>query len=121
MAAKLTLTPEERAAHERALARKRKAEERERRRDAGRPEPAILDRAIADALRSYLSRGDRSLARPLEPVALLKTVRDHLLLRNLRLEKAGREPVVYDPAEVVQALKERLLTPAWSSRNSIHS
>ncbi len=111
MAKRLALTPEERAAHERELARKRKQGERERRRDAGRPEPVILDRAIGDALRSYLSRDDRSLTRPLDPAALLRTVRDHLLLRNVKLERAGREPVVYDPVEVVDALKERLLTP----------
>ncbi|GAB6842679.1 hypothetical protein HNR00_003250 [Methylorubrum rhodinum] len=121
MAKRLTLPPEERAAHERALARSRKAEERCRRRDAGRPEPAILDKAIADALRSFLSRDDHSLTRPLNPAALLRTVQEHLLLRSVRAEKAGREPVVYDPRQVVGALKERLLTPAWSSRNSIHS
>jgi hypothetical protein len=112
MAKRLTLTPEERAAHERALARKRKTEERDRRRAARRPEPVILDRAIGDALRSYLSRDDRSLTRPLDPAALLRTVRDHLLLRNVKLEKAGREPIIYDPAQVVEALKERLLTPS---------
>lgn len=116
MAKRLALTPEQRAEHERELARKRKAEERGRRRDAGRPEPAILDRAIADALRSYLSRDDRPLTRPIDPVALLKTVRDHLLLRNLRLEKEGREPIVYDPQQVVDAMKERLLTPVESGR-----
>lgn len=116
MAKRLTMTAEERAEHERELARKRKQGERERRRDAGRPEPVILDRAIADALRSFLSRDDLPLTRPLDPVALLKTVRDHLLLRNLRLEKEGREPIVYDPQQVVQALKERLLTRAEPGR-----
>ncbi|KTS25894.1 hypothetical protein NS228_23825 [Methylobacterium indicum] len=116
MAAKLNMTAEERGAHERALARSRKQEERGRRRDARRPEPVVLDRAIADALRSYLSRDDRSLTRPLDPAALLRTVRDHLLLRNVKLERAGREPIVYDPQQVVDALKERLLTPVGSGR-----
>jgi hypothetical protein len=116
MAAKLNMTAEERAAHERALARKRKQQERGRRRDAGRPEPVILDRAIADALRSHLSRDEHTLTRPLNPAVLLRTVQEHLLLRSVRAGEAGRESVVYDPKQVVEALKERLLTPVESGR-----
>jgi len=111
-----TLSEAERVARIRTQSRERKRAERDRRRDARRPDPAVLDRAIADALRSYLTRIDRPLTRPIDPVALLKTVRDHLLLRNLRLEKEGREPIIYDPQQVVDALKERLLTPVESGR-----
>lgn len=107
-----TLSQAERVAHQRDLGRRRKRAERERIRDAGRPDAATLDRALADAVRSILSRGGDALTRPVTPLALLRLTQEHLLLKSTRAHEAGREPVVYRSEAVLAAIQDRLLTPA---------
>ncbi|GAN46084.1 hypothetical protein ABID82_001617 [Methylobacterium sp. PvP062] len=106
-----TLSEAQRVAHERDLGRRRKAGERERLRDMGRPDAATLDRALGDAVRSILSRGGDALTRPVTPAALLRLTQEHLLLRSVRAEEAGREPVRYRSEAVLAAIQDRLLTP----------
>lgn len=105
------VTPAERAARARGLARDRKRSERERLRDVGRPDTATLDRAIGDALRSILARGGDALTRPVTPAALLRLMQEHLLLRSARALEEGREPLVYRSEGVLAAIQDRLLTP----------
>ncbi|MGU3665632.1 hypothetical protein ACLBX9_15745 [Methylobacterium sp. A49B] len=106
-----TLSHAERVTHERGLGRRRKKDERERLRDQGRPDAATLDRALGDAVRSILSRGGDALTRPVTPAALLRLTQEHLLLRSVRSEGAGREPVRYRSEAVLSAIQDRLLTP----------
>lgn len=108
----LPRSAEARIVHERELARRRKAAERNRLRDLGRPDAAALDRAIADALRTFLSVDDRSLTRPLDPRALLTETMEQLRQRSARAQESGRDEVVYDARQVVDALKNRLLVAA---------
>jgi hypothetical protein len=83
---------------------------RQRRAEEGRPDPALLDRAIADAVRSCLAAAPagRRLATAINPEAILKASACALLRRSLKAQQAGKQAIVYRPEAVARALAERL-------------
>lgn len=81
---------------------------RERRREAGEPDPALLDRAIVDALRSILLRCEDSVSRPVDPKLILHLTREHLVLRATRAKDADAEAPPYNGTAVAEALRRRL-------------
>lgn len=90
------------AARQRAL--------RQRRKEAGRPSPEALDRAIVDALREMLMRHEDSLRRPIDPALLLGLTKTRLLLSAHR-EQAfeGKVPAERSKA-IIDTMRDRLLT-----------
>lgn len=84
---------------------------RARWREAGRPDPATLDRAIVDAVRDLLLQAPegKRLATFLDPEAILRETARHLVERSERSAARGRDVVVYRNAEVSDALQSRLL------------
>lgn len=96
---------------QRHLARERKARQRELASICGRPHRDVVERAIVDALRAFLSRDETSLSRPLDPRAILLHARDALLARSEADADAGRTTAAYNPSEVMDALRCRLLVP----------
>jgi hypothetical protein len=95
----------------RAGARDRKARQRVRDAEAGRPELGALDRALGDALRTILGASKESLLTPITPAQLLKETRQQLLSRQRRRVQAGKVGVIYDGAKVSEALRTRLRIP----------
>ncbi|WP_375453437.1 hypothetical protein [uncultured Methylobacterium sp.] len=81
---------------------------RERRREAGEPDPGLLDRAIVDALRSILLRCEDSVSRPIDPKLVLHLTREHLVLRATRAKDADPDAPPYNGAAVAEALRRRL-------------
>ncbi|KAB1071161.1 hypothetical protein [Methylobacterium planeticum] len=106
-----TLSEAERIAHARDLGRDRKRAERERARDAGRPDPATVDRAIVEAVRSFFSADPQSV-RPIAPDALLRVAALQLLRRAHAAHDAGAEPIHYTREAVSEALYARLSASA---------
>lgn len=92
-------------------ARARKARQRVRDAEAGRPELGALDRALGDALRTILASSKESLLTPITPAQLLKETRSQLLARQRRRVQAGKVGVIYDGAKVSEALRTRLRIP----------
>lgn len=86
---------------------------RHRWKEAGRPEPGTLDRAIVDGLRdAMLATVVDGVARgPIYPQDLLLRVAAQLVERTEAAQAAGRETVVYDRQAVADALWARLLVP----------
>lgn len=84
---------------------------RARWREAGRPDPATLDRAVADAVRDLLLRAPagKRLATFIDPEELLRETARHLVERSERSAARGRDVVVYKREEVSDALQARLL------------
>ncbi|TXM73766.1 hypothetical protein FV226_08095 [Methylobacterium sp. WL12] len=93
-------------------ARTRKARQRAREAEAGRPDAGAIDRALGDALRVMLNSTSESLSRPITLRALLEETRRQLRARQRRRVKAGKAGITYDPALVVEAMKARLKIPA---------
>ncbi|MCJ2124572.1 hypothetical protein [Methylobacterium sp. J-077] len=87
---------------------------RERRREAGEPDPGLLDRAIVDALRSVLLRCENSVSRPIDPRLVLALTREHLLQRCARAREADPEAPVYDGAAVANAVIRRGIRTPFS-------
>lgn len=84
---------------------------RERWREEGRPDPATLDRAIVDALRSMLlaaPEGQR-LSTPIDPSALLLETARYLVERTERSKARGRDVTIFKKEPVAQVLQSRLL------------
>lgn len=84
---------------------------RERWRLSGRPDPAVLDRAIVDAVRDLLVaelEGMR-LATLIDPERLIRRTAGHLVERSRADREAGRDAPLYDKREVASALEARLL------------
>lgn len=96
---------------QRHQARERKARQRELAAVCGRPTRDVVERAVVDALRAFLSR-EGSLSRPLDPRAILLHARDALLARSEADRDAGHDAPAFRPEEVVDALRVRLLVPA---------
>lgn len=89
----------------------RMRELRQRRRDEGRPDPATLDRAIADAVRDALLAtvvGGKT-ARTIPVREILVRIGGQLVARSRRDAEAGRDVVVYDKRAVAEAVHKRLL------------
>jgi len=102
--------PQSAAAREREANRVAQAATRARRAEAGAPDPAVLDRAIADGLAACLAgepRGYR-LASPLDPQAILLAAAAALRARTERAIAAGKDAVVYRREAVAAALATRL-------------
>ncbi|WP_156647722.1 hypothetical protein [Methylobacterium sp. Leaf87] len=97
-------------AKDRLANRKAQAATRERRAEAGRPDPATLDRAIADAVRDCLAAAPsgRRLATPLDPERIIRAAAVELLRRSHRAMEAGKLAVIYKPEAVAAALANRL-------------
>lgn len=95
----------------------RMASMRERWRAEGRPDPATLDRAIADALRDAIASTVREGVThgPIDPQAILVGVARQLVGRTEAARDAGREGVVYRRDAVADALWKRLLQPRKAS------
>ncbi|MCK2057217.1 hypothetical protein [Methylobacterium sp. 37f] len=83
---------------------------RERRAEAGRPDPATLDRALADALRDCMAAAPtgRRLATALDPERIIRAAAVALLRRSHKALKAGKAPIVYRAEAVAAALANRL-------------
>lgn len=90
----------------------RMASMRERWREAGRPDPATLDRAIVDAVRDLLLAAPegKRLVSHLDPEAILLQTARHLVERSERSAARGREVTVYRREAVSEALQNRLLS-----------
>lgn len=84
---------------------------RARWREAGRPDPATLDRAIVDAIRAILMREpeDKRMATFIDPDALILETGRHLIERSEKAKAKGRDVTVYRRTEVAKALQARLL------------
>ncbi|WP_156394085.1 hypothetical protein [Methylobacterium sp. Leaf94] len=102
--------PTSAAAREREANRVAQAETRARRAQAGRPDPAVLDRAIADALAQVIARAPQGyrLATPLDAEAILWAAAEALRDRTERAIAAGKPTVVYRREAVAAALAARL-------------
>ncbi|AMB45074.1 hypothetical protein [Methylobacterium sp. AMS5] len=89
----------------------RMRELRQRWRDEGRPDPATLDRAIADAVRAALLasvvNGKTASSIPVREILL--RISGQLVARSRRDSEAGRDVVVYDKRAVADAVHKRLL------------
>lgn len=87
--------------------------QRERWRDEGRPDPATLDRAIADALREAIAATVRDgvTSGPVDPQAVIVGAARQLVERTEAARDAGREGIVYRREAVADALWKRLLQP----------
>lgn len=109
-----TLSHAERIAHQRDLGRRKKAGQRQRQREAGRPDPATIDRAIVEAVRSFFQADPQSV-RPIAPDALLRVAALQLLRRAHAAHEAGAEPILYTREAVSEALYSRLSVPAKGS------
>ena len=86
---------------------------RQRWRDAGRPDPQTLDRAVVDALREAIQSlvVDGAVVGSVSPQDIIRRTASHLVERTQRAKEAGRDTVVYDRKEVADALWQRLLAP----------
>ncbi|KST61180.1 hypothetical protein AO398_00375 [Methylobacterium sp. GXS13] len=95
----------------------RMASMRDRWRAEGRPDPATLDRAIADALRDAIAATVREgvTSGPVDPQAILRGVARQVVGRTEAARDAGREGVVYRREAVADALWKRLLQPKKAS------
>ncbi|WP_244008838.1 hypothetical protein [Methylobacterium sp. J-068] len=99
------------AAHRARLRRQNAGHQRlvrERRRDAGEPDPGLLDRCIVDALRSVLLRCEDSVSRPVDLRLVLSLTREHLLIRSIRAQKLDPSTPAYDGEVVMAAIRKRL-------------
>jgi hypothetical protein len=108
-----SLSESSRAIRHRHLATTRKRDERERKRSAGRPDTATIDRAIVDTLRSFVlrERPEPVMQRVIRVEDLITTVALHLLKRSWEVHASGAEPVVFTREGVAAALDARLLQP----------
>lgn len=106
-----TLTEAERVARERNLGRDRKRGLRQRARDAGRPDPATVDRAIVEAVRSFYAATPECV-RPIDPKALLRAAALQLMRRAQAAYDAGEDAVPYSREAVAEVLYARLAAPA---------
>ncbi len=93
---------------------------RQRWKDEGRPDPATLDRAIADAVRDALLATvvDGRTARSIPVREILIRISGQLVARSRRDAEAGRDVVVYDKKAVAEAVHRRLLQ-APRARHSV--
>lgn len=89
---------------------------RARQRAEGRPDPAALDRAIADALRDAIAATVQGgVARgAIDPQAVILGIAEHLRARLERARAAGKEAVPYRREAVAEAIHQRLLAPKSS-------
>lgn len=89
----------------------RMRELRQRWRDEGRPDPATLDRAIADAVRDALLATvvDGRTASSISVREILLRISGQLVERSRRDAEAGRDVVIYDRKAVAEAVHKRLL------------
>lgn len=89
----------------------RMRELRQRWKDEGRPDPATLDRAIADAVRASIlaSVVDGKTASSIPVKGILLRIGGQLVARSRRDSEAGRDVVVYDKRAVAEAVHKRLL------------
>ncbi|KMO37991.1 hypothetical protein VQ03_18215 [Methylobacterium tarhaniae] len=107
-------SPRQQTAFERREAARRKAEQRERQREAGVPDPTSIERAIVDALRLYLMKHPPSI----DPVELLRYARDLAMSRSYAAHEANPSKPKFERAAVVEAIRKRVLTPPKSSRTA---
>lgn len=86
---------------------------RARQRAEGRPDPAALDRAIADALRDAIAATVQcGIARgAIDPQSVILGIAEHLRARSERAAAAGKKAVVYRREAVSEAIYDRLLAP----------
>ena len=86
---------------------------RARQREAGRPDPAALDRAIADALRDAIAATvqDGVARGAIDPHGVILRIAEHLRSRSERAAAAGKETVIYKREAVAEAIHQRLLAP----------
>lgn len=97
-----------RIARRRRLGAERMRELRERRRNAGLPEPEVLDKAIIDGLRAVLAATPEGLTRPLNPILVLAHATQTLQARAHKAPLPDGS-IPYDGKAVAEALRKRLL------------
>ena len=102
--------PTSAADREREANRAAQAATRARRAEAGAPDPAVLDRAIADGLAAALAgepAGYR-IASPIDVEAVLLAAAAALRARTAKALAAGKPAIVYRKEAVAAALAARL-------------
>ena len=101
------------AARAREANRAAKAASRARAAEAGAPDPATLDRAIADGLAVVIAGAPKGyrLASPIDAGRVLLAAAAALKARTERAIAAGKPAVVYRREAVADALWRRLLQP----------
>ncbi|WP_279357296.1 hypothetical protein [Methylobacterium indicum] len=112
------LTGAARVSRRRAVDRDRKRRQRASEAERGRPDLAVLDRAIVDALRATLLAvpGGERYTKPVKLDALILAVGAFLVKRSQRDRAAGRAVVAYKREEVAAAIEARLFSPPRARR-----
>lgn len=111
-------SPRQQTAWARREAARRKAEQRERQRDAGVPDPTSIERAIVDAFRIHMMRPEIATTSKLDPRELLCYARDLVLSRSYAAHEADPSKPKYEREAVVEAIRKRVLTPPKASRTA---
>jgi hypothetical protein len=109
-------SPRQQTAFERREAARRKAEQRERQRDAGVPDPTAIERALVDALRLFMCDPKIAVSRRIDPTELLRYARDLAMSRSYAAREADPSKPKYEREAVVEAIRKRVLTPPRASR-----
>ncbi|BAQ49600.1 hypothetical protein [Methylobacterium aquaticum] len=112
------LTGAAKASRRKACARNRKRRQRASEAKRGRPDLAVLDRAIVDSLRAIFRSapaGER-YKKAVHPDALILAVAGHLVKRSVQDRAAGRDVVAYRRQEVADAIEVRLFGPPRARR-----
>ena len=107
-------SPRQQTAFERREAARRKAEQRERQRDAGVPDPTAIERAVVDAVRIMLAKRVAAI----DPVELLKCARDIVMSRSCAAHERDPSKPKFEKEAVVDAINRRVLVPPRASRTA---
>ena len=107
-------SPRQQTAFERREAARRKAEQRERQRDAGVPDPTAIERAVVDAVRIMLAKRVAAI----DPVELLKCARDIVVSRSCAAHEQDPSKPKFEKGAVVDAINRRVLVPPRASRTA---
>lgn len=111
-------SPRQQTAFERREAARRKAEQRERQRDAGVPDPTAIERALVDALRLFMCDPKIATSRRIDPTELLRYARDLAMSRSYAAHELDPSKPKFEREAVVEAIRKRVLTPPKASRTA---